>query len=183
LLPPGIVIGKNVSIQPGVKLDWTHGRHITLCDNCGLASGVRILCHDASSRRRTGLTWVAPVTIGPGASIGTEAVILPGVMVGAGSVVGAGAVVTADVPPGVVVAGVPARVVCTTAELDAKRLLLAAHCPVFSTMTHGLVALPADRDTELREACAAHGGYFLSSGMVTQCGIVAPQGAAEELAR
>jgi maltose O-acetyltransferase len=163
VLPPGIVIGKNVSIQAGVKLDWTHGRHITLCDNCGLSSGVRIICHDASSRRRTGLTWVAPVTIGRGASVGTEAVILPGVTVGAGAVVAAGAVVTGDVPPGVVVAGVPARVLCTTEELDAKRSRLAERCPGFPCVTHGLSELPADREAELREACARHGGYFLVS--------------------
>jgi carbonic anhydrase/acetyltransferase-like protein (isoleucine patch superfamily) len=163
LLPPGIVVGKNVGIQHGVRLDWTHGRHITLCDNCGLSSGVRIICHDASSRRRTGLTWVAPVTIGPGASVGTEAVIMPGVTVGAGSVVAAGAVVTADVPPGVVVAGVPARVLCTTAELDAKRRRLADTHPTFPSATHGRVDLPADRDAELRAACERHGGYFLHS--------------------
>lgn len=164
LLPPGIVVGKNVSIQRGVRLDWTHGRHITLGDDCGLSSGVRIICHDASSRRRIGLTWVAPVTIGPGASVGTEAVILPGVTVGAGSVVAAGAVVTGDVPPGVVVAGVPARVLCTTSELDLKRSLLADACPTFPRATFGLVDLPADLEAELRAACERHGGYFISSG-------------------
>jgi acetyltransferase-like isoleucine patch superfamily enzyme len=37
--------------------------------------------------------------------------VLPGVRIGEGSVVGFRAVVTADVPPGVVVAGNPARVV------------------------------------------------------------------------
>ena len=44
------------------------------------------------------------------ASIGSGAVILGGVTIGADAVVGAGAVVTRDVAPGVVVAGVPARV-------------------------------------------------------------------------
>ena len=42
--------------------------------------------------------------------IGAGAVITDGVHIGAGSVVAAGAVVTRDVPPGTVVAGVPARV-------------------------------------------------------------------------
>jgi UDP-2-acetamido-3-amino-2,3-dideoxy-glucuronate N-acetyltransferase len=43
------------------------------------------------------------------ASIGSGAVILPGVTIGEGALVGAGAVVTHDVEPGDTVAGCPAR--------------------------------------------------------------------------
>ena len=52
-----------------------------------------------------------PVVIEDGVLVGGNAVVLEGVRVGAGSVVAAGAVVTEDVPPGVVVAGTPARVI------------------------------------------------------------------------
>ncbi len=52
-----------------------------------------------------------PVVIEDDVVIGANAVILEGVKVGEGAVVAAGAVVTEDVPPGKVVAGVPARVV------------------------------------------------------------------------
>ena len=45
------------------------------------------------------------------ASIGSGAVILGGVQIGEAALVGAGAVVSHDVPPGVVVAGVPARAI------------------------------------------------------------------------
>lgn len=57
-----------------------------------------------------GLTDVAPVYIADGAWLGQNAVILPGVRVGRNSVVGANAVVREDVPDGVVVGGVPARI-------------------------------------------------------------------------
>jgi len=44
-----------------------------------------------------------------GASIGANATILPGVVVGEGALVAAGAVVTKDVPDGVLAVGAPAR--------------------------------------------------------------------------
>jgi len=52
-----------------------------------------------------------PITVEDGVWIGAGAIILQGVRIGKCSVVGAGAVVTSDVPPHVLVAGVPARVV------------------------------------------------------------------------
>ena len=61
---------------------------------------------------KTEKDWVLePTVVRCRAAIGTAAVIMPGVTIGEGAVVGAGAVVTKDVPPGAVVAGVPARVV------------------------------------------------------------------------
>lgn len=52
----------------------------------------------------------APILIGEDAFVGARALVLPGVTVGARAVVGAGSVVTRDVPPGMVAAGNPARV-------------------------------------------------------------------------
>jgi acetyltransferase-like isoleucine patch superfamily enzyme len=50
-----------------------------------------------------------PIRVENGAAIGSGAVILGGVTIGEGALVGAGAVITRDVPPGTVVAGVPAK--------------------------------------------------------------------------
>ena len=64
-----------------------------------------------AGRLQTEADWkVVPTHVHRGASIGSGAVILCGVTVGENALVGAGAVVTRDVPPGAVVAGVPARV-------------------------------------------------------------------------
>ncbi len=54
---------------------------------------------------------VTPTIVRKGASIGSGAVIMCGVTIGEKAMIGAGAVVTKDVPPGAVVAGVPARLI------------------------------------------------------------------------
>ena len=53
---------------------------------------------------------VEPTLVKKGASIGSGATILCNIVVGERAIVGAGAVVTRNVPPGVIVAGNPARV-------------------------------------------------------------------------
>ena len=62
--------------------------------------------------------WEAaePITIGDNVWLGGAVVVCPGVTIGADTVVGAGSVVLRDVPAGVLVAGVPARVVRSLAE-------------------------------------------------------------------
>ena len=60
----------------------------------------------------------APVTIGDDVFIGMHATILKGVSIGDGAVIGAGSVVTREVPPGVIVAGNPARVIRRISSAD-----------------------------------------------------------------
>ena len=53
----------------------------------------------------------APITIGDRVWVGMRSMILKGVTIGDGAVITAGSVVAKDVPPGVLVGGVPARVI------------------------------------------------------------------------
>jgi carbonic anhydrase/acetyltransferase-like protein (isoleucine patch superfamily) len=62
-------------------------------------------------RDRDAPVRTAPIVLESRVWVARGAAILPGVTIGEGSVVAFGSVVTADVPPGVVVAGNPARVV------------------------------------------------------------------------
>ncbi len=52
-----------------------------------------------------------PITIGNNVWIGCHVVINPCITIGDNSVIGAGSVVTKDIPPNVVAAGVPCRVI------------------------------------------------------------------------
>ena len=59
----------------------------------------------------SGINISGGVSIGSGCVVGSGATILPKVKIGDGSIIGAGSLVSKDVRSGVVVAGVPARVI------------------------------------------------------------------------
>lgn len=60
-------------------------------------------------------------SIGDNVFIGTHSIVLMGSHIGANSIVGAGSVVSGAWPEGSVIAGNPARLVCTLDEFAAKR--------------------------------------------------------------
>ena len=119
-------IGTFVEIQKGVKV----GKNVKVSTHTFICEGVTIednvfIGHNVSfindkyprstnpeGGLQTEVDWkVVPTLVKKGASIGTSATILCGVTIGENAIVGAGSVVTKDVPPGVIVAGVPARIV------------------------------------------------------------------------
>lgn len=86
---------------------------VTIGDRVQIASAVQILAADHprdAETRAMGLENGRPIVIEDDAWIGGGAILCPGVTVGRGSVIGAGSVVTRDIPPGVIAAGNPCRV-------------------------------------------------------------------------
>ena len=119
----GTKIGAFVEIQKGAIVGQrckisSHSfvcEGVTIEDEVFIGHGVMFINDrypraTARGRLQTEADWtVVPTRVCRGASIGSGAVILCGVTIGVDATVGAGAVVTRDVPPGAVVAGVPAR--------------------------------------------------------------------------
>lgn len=109
----GSVIGRRCKISSHTFIC----EGVTLEDECFVGHGVMFIndrhprAVNPDGRLRGRDEWICvPTRVARGASIGSGAVIMCGVTIGEGALVGAGAVVTRDVPPGKVVAGVPARV-------------------------------------------------------------------------
>jgi maltose O-acetyltransferase len=87
---------------------------VSIGANTLLGPGVHVYAatHPMSfEERRAGLESGKPVSIGDDVWVGGGAIVCPGVTIGAGAVIGAGSVVTRDVPPRVLAAGNPCRVI------------------------------------------------------------------------
>ena len=108
----GVIIGKRVKVSSHTFIC----EGVTIEDNAFIGHGVMFI-NDLYPRStnvdgllQTTDDWeCVPTLVCRGASIGSNATILCGVIVGEGAIVGAGSVVTKDVPAYSVVAGNPAR--------------------------------------------------------------------------
>lgn len=98
----------------------------TFLDTCVITIGARTLIgpgcsfysasHPLDPHLRNGIQGPElgkPITVGEDCWFGGSCIVLPGITIGKGVTIGAGSVVTKDVPPYVVVAGNPARIIKT----------------------------------------------------------------------
>jgi len=111
----GAVINIGAEVGRGTMVDMNAvlGARAIIGKNCHIGAGAVIAgVLEPPSKK--------PVVIGDNVMIGANAVVLEGVKVGKGSVAAAGAVVIKNVSPGVVVAGVPARVIKKVKDIREK---------------------------------------------------------------
>ena len=99
----------NLVILDHMKI--TIGNNVMIGPNCVISSASHSLDYRIRNKDNDMDITGAPVTIEDNVWIGANVAVMPGVTIGKHSVVAAGSVVTRDVPPDVVVAGVPAKIV------------------------------------------------------------------------
>lgn len=95
-------IGTRVDIGYATYLQPEEG--IVLGDDVQIGSHCSIYSVSTIDNKR------GPVRIEKGAKIGTHSSVMPGVTIGEGAIVGAHSFVNADIPPGAIAFGVPARI-------------------------------------------------------------------------
>ena len=118
----GMNIGPNCYIY-SEKIETSEPYLVTLGDNVLIAPNVIFTTHDASaSHFIPGTSDIfGRINIGDNCFIGIGSIILPGVTIAKDCIVGAGSVVTKSfLEPGMVIAGNPARVICTIEEARAE---------------------------------------------------------------
>ena len=160
LISMGMKVGANFKRLNGVILDPSHCWLIEIGDNVTMAPRVHILCHDASTKTFLGYTKIGRVTIGDNVFIGAESVVLPGVTIGSNVIVGANSTVTHDVPDNCVVAGSPARVLCSLEEYLDKERRRMEQAPCYGEEYTLRQNVSMEKRLEQKEALAGRIGYI-----------------------
>ncbi|CAM3828426.1 maltose acetyltransferase domain-containing protein [Rahnella victoriana] len=98
----------------------TIGDNVMFAPNVTLATAGHPIDPDI---RITGQQFSLPIVIEDNVWLGTGVIVNPGVTIGRNSVIGAGSVVTKSIPPDVVAAGVPCRVLRPITASDREAFL------------------------------------------------------------
>jgi acetyltransferase-like isoleucine patch superfamily enzyme len=112
----GVAIENDTRIGNYVKIETNAyiTAHTVIEDRCFIAPMVATSNDNFLGRTKERFKYTKGPHLKKGARVGTNATIMPRVVIGEDAVVGAGSVVTKDVPPRKVVAGVPANLIKDT---------------------------------------------------------------------
>lgn len=119
-----VLLGENVIIwsPKTTNIDVTKPYLIRIGDYVKITQGVTILAHDYSHsvlRRKFGefRGGTKPVTIGNNVFIGMNTTILMGTTIGDDCIIGANSLLRGEYPAGSVIAGNPAKIICSVNEM------------------------------------------------------------------
>jgi acetyltransferase-like isoleucine patch superfamily enzyme len=122
-IPEDYYEGGHGFISPSVMFDGNDFSLISIGKNTTISTDVVFLTHDYSISKGLKMInadesghFLKPIRVGANCFIGMRTILLPGTTLGDNVIVGAGAVVKGRYPDGVVIAGNPARVICSTEE-------------------------------------------------------------------
>ena len=111
-----------------------HNAKITICKNVQITNYVSVLTHSSHNEIRMGksdnlnkkayseLLNVDDVYIGAYTYVGPHSVIMPGTNIGKGCIVSAYSYVKGDFPDYSIIRGIPAKIIGSTKDIDAKLL-------------------------------------------------------------
>lgn len=120
LIDKGLRLGKNVNIVDNYFFDPSHCFLISIGDNCTIAPNVRLIAHDASIFKLLGYSKIGKIDIKENCFIGDSVIVLPGVTIGQNSIIGSGSIVTHNIPPDMVAAGNPAKLLMSIQDYIKK---------------------------------------------------------------
>lgn len=120
------MLGEHVHWQP--RKYPADGKKLKIHDNVAIAADVEFTMHDVihwifdgMAGKREYTEYIGCIEVHENVFIGAGSRILPNVSIGPNAIVAAGSLVNKDVPAGVIVGGVPAKVIGSFDELKSKR--------------------------------------------------------------
>jgi acetyltransferase-like isoleucine patch superfamily enzyme len=160
---PGATIGKECNICDHVFIenDVVLGDRVTIKCGVQLWDGLRVeddvfigpnatFTNDPMPRSKQHLTEYPETRVRRGASIGANATILPGIVIGQHAIVGAGSVVTNSVPPHAIVQGNPARIMRYVGSSTSFRAVTGVGAPQSEIKVKNVQLLKAPPINDLR---------------------------------
>ena len=159
----GFTHGDNFYCYSPYAIDASWPFLISIGDNVTISSDVKILAHDASTNLTGARTKVGIVSIGSNVFVGAGSTILCNTRIGDNVVIGARSLVSKDVPSNCVVAGNPARIICSFEEYKAKHMEArnSGEHPIFNKHEwNEWINAGKDDWNEMRRALADTFGYL-----------------------
>ena len=126
----GAVVGDKTRLMCGISTFGSEPYLIEIGSDCFITHGCRFITHDGGVKVLNSANYfngkrmdkMGRIKIGDNVYMGNYATIMPNVTVGDNVIIGINSIVTKDVPSNCIVAGIPARVICTLQEYYQKNV-------------------------------------------------------------